>query len=67
MWFLSSIVTLFLSCMPYKMDKAQGLTTRPILYILKHIWKLNEQKVKELFTIGRDLDEQDRKLLIEQA
>ena len=49
------------------MDEAQGLTTRPILYILKHIWKLDEQKVKELFTIGRDLDEQDRKLLIDTA
>ena len=49
------------------MDEAKGLTTRPILYILKHIWKLDEQKVKELFTIGRDLDEQDRMLLIDTA
>ena len=49
------------------MNDAKSLTTRPILYILKHIWRLNEQKLKELFTISRGLDEQDRMLLIDKA
>ena len=49
------------------MDEAQGLTTRPILYILKHIWKLDEQKIKGLFTIGRGLSREERENLIKTA
>ena len=49
------------------MDEAQGLTTRPILYILKHIWKLDEQKIKGLFTIGRGLSREEREDLIKTA
>ena len=49
------------------MDEAQGLTTRPILYILKHIWKLDEQKVKGLFTIGRGLSQEERENLVKTA
>ena len=47
--------------------QAKGLTTRPILYILKHIWNLNEAKVKELFTIGRSLSLSEREALILRA
>ena len=47
--------------------KAKGLTTRPTLYILKHIWNLNEAKVKKLFTIGCDLSQSEREALIVQA
>ena len=49
------------------MDEAQGLTTRPILYILKHIWKLDEQKIKGLFTIGRGLSREERENLVKTA
>ena len=49
------------------MDEAKGLTTRPILYILKHIWKLDEQKIKELFTIGRGLSQEEREDLVKTA
>ena len=49
------------------MDEAQGLTTRPILYILKHIWKLDEQKIKGLFTIGRGLSQEERENLVKTA
>ena len=48
-------------------DKAKGLTTRPILYILKHIWNLNATKIKELFTIGRGLSPKEREALIVRA
>ena len=43
------------------------LTTRPILYILKHIWRLDESKVRELFTISRGLGEKDREALVLRA
>ncbi len=48
-------------------DKAKGLTTRPILYILKHIWNLNDKKIKGLFTIGRGLSQSEREALIVRA
>ncbi len=48
-------------------DKAKGLTTRPILYILKHIWNLNATKIKELWTIGRGLSPKEREALIVRA
>ena len=44
--------------------QAKGLTTRPILYILKNIWNLNEKKLKELFTISRGLSQKEREALI---
>ncbi len=44
--------------------KAKGLTTRPILYILKNIWNLNEKKLRELFTISRGLSQKEREALI---
>ena len=48
-------------------DKAKGLTTRPILYILKHIWNLNDKKIKGLFTISRGLSQSEREALIVRA
>ncbi len=48
-------------------DKAKGLTTCPILYILKHIWNLNAKKIKGLFTIGRGLSQNEREALIVRA
>ena len=47
--------------------EAGGLTARPILYIMKHIWNLDESKVKELFTISEGLSEKDRKFLVDRA
>ncbi len=44
--------------------KTKGLTTRPILYILKNIWNLNEKKLRELFTISRGLSQKEREALI---
>ena len=44
-----------------------GLTTRPILYILKHIWNLDEVKLRELFTISRGLSKKDREALVLRA
>ncbi len=44
--------------------QAKGLTTRPILYILKNIWNLNEKKLRELFTISRGLSQKEREALI---
>ncbi len=44
--------------------KTKGLTTRPILYILKNIWNLNEKKLKKLFTISRGLSQKEREALI---
>ena len=50
------------------MKKSGGdLTTRPILYILKHIWKLDESKVQELFTISHGLNKKDRQFLVDRA
>ena len=43
------------------------MTTRPILYILKHIWNLNDKKIKGLFTIGRGLSQSEREALIVRA
>ena len=45
----------------------KGLTTRPIVYILKHIWNLDETKLRELFTISRGLSKKDREALVSRA
>ena len=47
--------------------EAKGLTSRPILYTLKHIWKLDEAKVSELFILGQELGHKDREDLIGRA
>ena len=47
--------------------EAKGLTSRPILYTLKHIWKLDEVKVRELFILGQGLSSKDREDLIGRA
>ena len=44
--------------------KTKGLTTHPILYILKNIWNLNEKKLRELFTISRGLSRKEREALV---
>ena len=57
-----------LSIQALDMKKSGGdLTTRPILYILKHIWKLDESKVQELFTISHGLNKKDRQFLVDRA
>ncbi len=47
--------------------EAGSLTARPILYIMKHIWNLDESKVRELFTISEGLNEKDRQFLLKKA
>ena len=47
--------------------EAKDLTTRPILYILKQIWNLDESKVRELFTISKGLGEREREALVSRA
>ncbi len=47
--------------------EAKGLLTRPILYILKHIWRLDELKVRELFTLGQELSYEERGELVGRA
>ena len=47
--------------------EAKGLTSRPILYTLKHIWKLDEAKVSELFILGQELNYKERENLIGRA
>ena len=50
-----------------KDKKIEGLLTRPILYILKHIWRLDELKVRELFTLGQELSYEERGELVGRA
>ena len=52
---------------PYLDLKKEGLTTRLILYILKHIWKLDNSKIRELFTISQGLSKKDREALVLRA
>ena len=47
--------------------EAGSLTVRPILYIMRHIWNLDEKKVRELFTISEGLSAEDRKFLVDRA
>ena len=47
--------------------KARHLTSRPILYILQNIWRLDKEVVRQLFKISRGLGRKDRKFLIDKA
>ena len=47
--------------------EAGSLTVRPILYIMRHIWNLDESKVRELFTISEGLSAEDRRFLVDRA
>ena len=47
--------------------EAGSLTVRPILYIMRHIWDLDESKVRELFTISEGLSAEDRRFLVDRA
>ncbi len=47
--------------------KLKGLTSYPALYIMSHIWNLNEGVMRSLFVIGRDLSFKDRVRLIKKA
>ena len=47
--------------------EAKSLTVRPILYIMRHIWDLDEKKVRELFTISEGLSTEDRRFLVDRA
>ena len=47
--------------------EAKSLTVRPILYIMRHIWNLDEKKVRELFTISEGLSAEDRRFLVDRS
>ncbi len=47
--------------------RASNLTSRPVLFILKHIWDLDEQKVEKLFVLSRGLSKKRRQFLIDRA
>ena len=38
-----------------------------ILYIMRHIWNLDEEKVRELFTISEGLSAKGRKFLVDRV
>ena len=47
--------------------EARHLTSRPILYILQNIWRLDKGVIRQLFKISRGLGRKDRKFLIDKA
>ncbi len=47
--------------------KLKSLTSYPALYIMSHIWNLNEEVMRSLFVIGRRLSVRDRMRLIKKA
>ena len=47
--------------------QARGLTSRPILFILQNIWRLDEKIVKELFSLNQKASLKDRKLFMDRA
>ena len=47
--------------------EARHLTSRPILYILQNIWRLDKEVIRQLFKISRGLGMKDRKFLIDKA
>ncbi len=47
--------------------KLKGLTSYPALYIMSHIWNLNERVMRSLFVIGGQLSVKDRMRLIKKA
>ncbi len=44
--------------------EAEGLTSYLVLFMLKHIWRLDEAKVREFFVLSRDMNVEDRKFLV---
>ena len=48
-------------------SKTSRLTSYPILFTLRSVWKLDEKKVRGLFIIGRNLPPEDRRILMEKA
>ncbi len=47
--------------------KLKSLTSYPALYIMSHIWNLNERVMRSLFVVGRKLSVKDRMRLIKKA
>ena len=47
--------------------EARHLTSRPILYILQNIWRLDKGVIRQLFKISRGLGMKDRRFLIDKA
>ena len=45
----------------------KNLTTKPILYIMQSIYRLNTAKIEELFIMGRDIPLREREALMERA
>ncbi len=45
----------------------KGLTSRPVLFTLKHIWRLDEAKVRKLFILGQELSHEEREALVGRA
>ncbi len=45
----------------------KGLTSRPVLFTLKHIWRLDEAKVRKFFILGQELSHEEREALVGRA
>ena len=48
-------------------EKVKHLSSRPVLFILQQVWRLNEEKIKQFFILGKGLTEQERKDLMLKA
>ena len=46
---------------------AEGLTSYPALFILKHIWKLDRTKVERFFVLSQDISYEERRFLVEKV
>ena len=57
----------FLNLSDISERKLSGLTTAPLLYILAHIWKLDERKIEKMFVMGQKLSMKDRRTLVSKA
>ena len=47
--------------------KARTLTSRPILYILRHIWQVDATVLAQLFKIGEKLTAEERDVLVKRS
>ena len=48
-------------------EKIKDLPTRPILFIMASIWRLELETVRELFRMGEALDKKDQQFLMQKA
>ena len=47
--------------------KARTLTSRPILYIMRHVWQVDAEVLAQLFKIGEKLTAEERDVLIKRS